>query len=266
MDRKMSFHEDPRRKLPVELQGNFTIAEAEDLISKFQQFDVDSSGCIDSEELKLVLKEYDADAETVNKLMGAIDGNRNGQIEFDEFAHLISRMKRYRMDQLLPMKAMKGAVSSDSPSFFKTRGCAVLDRTLGPNFPVRYTPDINYRVETPPEPLEQRAKDLKARQGQKGTAVSYQTPAEFKIPLVQVEPESKFVKHMTPDPNYGWGEKPWRTPWDMPQGYMVSAQVEAASITTTTSDRMYGTVNGRYPEHIAERRDPRVIDASESRK
>ena len=91
METQMSFHEDPRRKLPVELQGNFSIEEAQDLISKFEYFDKDASGCIDSEELKLVLKEYDADAETVNKLMGAIDGNRNGQIEFDEFVALMAK-------------------------------------------------------------------------------------------------------------------------------------------------------------------------------
>lgn len=244
----MDFHEDPRRQLPMELQANFSIAEAFDLIEKFQHFDVDNSGCIDSEELKLVLKEYNADAETVNKLMGAIDGNRNGQIEFDEFAHLISRMKRYRMDQLLPMKSMKGAVSSDAPSFFKARGVAVLDRTLGPNFPVRYTPDPQYKVQTPPEPLEQRAKELRERQGQKGTAVSFNTPAEFKIARVQVEPESKYVKHMTPDPNIGWGAKPWETPWDLGGSYMTPANRNPADITTTTADRMYGTVHGKYPE------------------
>ncbi|GMI56994.1 hypothetical protein ScalyP_jg2259 [Parmales sp. scaly parma] len=243
----MSFHEDPRRKLPIELQGSFSVDEAYDLLHKFAHYDSDDSGCIDSEELKLILKDYDADPATVTKLMGAIDANRNGQIEFDEFASLISRMKRYKMEQLLPMQAMKGAVSSDAPTMFKTRGCAVLDRTLGPNFPVRYTPNPRYKVLTPPEPIEQRALDLRARQGMKGTAVSYQTPAEFKMPGIQVEPETKFQKYMTPDPNIGWGQKEWKTPFNTPQSYMVPASVEPENFTTTISDRKYGTVHGAYP-------------------
>jgi hypothetical protein len=167
--------------------------------------------------VKLLLSDFDADPLTINKIMGAIDGNRNGQVEFDEFAALISKVKRYRAEQLLPMQAMKGAVSSDAPSLFKLKGGAVLDRTLGPNFPVRYTPNPRYKVETPPEPLEARARNLRERQGQKGTAVSYQTPCEFKIPGVQVEPSMHSVKHMVPDAGYGWGERKWEGPWDMPQ-------------------------------------------------
>ena len=71
--------------------------------------------------------------------------------KFDEFAALIAKVQRYKASQLLPMQAMKGAVSSDAPTMFKLRGGAVLDRELGPNFPVRYTPDPQYKVRTPAE-------------------------------------------------------------------------------------------------------------------
>jgi Ca2+-binding EF-hand superfamily protein len=80
----IKFHEDPRRTIPVEYQGQFTIWEAYDLIDKFNYYDVDGSGCIDAEELKLLLGDFDAEPATINKIMGAIDGNRNGQVEFDE--------------------------------------------------------------------------------------------------------------------------------------------------------------------------------------
>ena len=80
----IKFHEDPRRTIPVEYQGQFTIWEAYDLIEKFQHYDADGSGCIDAEELKLLLADFDAEPATIDKIMGAIDGNRNGQVEFDE--------------------------------------------------------------------------------------------------------------------------------------------------------------------------------------
>ena len=54
------------------------------IIDKFNYYDVDGSGCIDAEELKLLLGDFDAEPATINKIMGAIDGNRNGQVEFDE--------------------------------------------------------------------------------------------------------------------------------------------------------------------------------------
>lgn len=206
--------------------------------------------------------------------MGAIDGNRDGQVEFNEFAALIAKVKRYKVDQLLPMQAMKGAVSSDAPSMFKLKGGAVLDRTLGPNFPVRYSDDPRYKVEvrhccgsgsglwkgihrfkltkmsppqTPPEPLEARAQSLKDRMGQKGTRVSYQTPTEFKLPGVEIQPPTHHVKHMVPGAGYGWSEHKWNGPWDLPQSYMTPAEVAPTVITTSVDDRMYGTVKGAYP-------------------
>ncbi|GMH49388.1 hypothetical protein TrRE_jg604 [Triparma retinervis] len=247
----IKFHEDPRRTIPVEYQGQFTIWEAYDLIDKFNYYDVDGSGCIDAEELKLLLGDFDAEPATINKIMGAIDGNRNGQVEFDEFAALIAKVRRYRPEQLLSMQAMKGAVSADAPSMFKLKGGAVLDRNLGPNFPVRYTPNPRYKVETPPEPLEARAISLRNRQGQKGTAVSFQTPMEFKIPRVQVEPPLNQTKHMVPESGYGWSENKWDGPWDMPATYMVPKGREPGIITTSNEDRMYGTVKGQYPGHCA---------------
>jgi hypothetical protein len=236
--------------IPIEFQKNFTQGEAYDLIDKFRYYDVDGSGCIDAFELKQLLGDFDADPATIDKIMGAVDGNRNGQVEFDEFASLISKVKRYRPDQLLPMGCMKGAVSSDAPTMFKLVGGAVLDRTLGPNFPVRYTQEPRYKVETPEDPLAKRARELAERQGQKGTAVSYQTPAEFKIPRVQVEPSGKMVRQMVPEAGYGWSESKWDGPWDMPQSYMVPAATEAGQIRTNPDDRMYGTVKGNYPAHM----------------
>ncbi|GMH66742.1 hypothetical protein TrST_g11815 [Triparma strigata] len=259
----VKFEEDPRRLIPIEYQKQYTLFEAYDLIDKFSYYDKDHSGCIDAEELKLLLSDFDAEPATINKIMGAIDGNRNGQVEFDEFAALIAKVKRYKAEQLLPMQAMKGAVSSDAPSMFKLEGGAVLDRTLGPNFPVRYTANPRYKVETPPEPLEARAKSLKDRMGQKGTRVSYQTPTEFKLPGVEVQPPTHHVKHMVPGAGYGWSEHKWSGPWDLPQSYMTPANVEPNVITTSEDDRMYGTVKGEYPEHVARRRDPRLLERSQ---
>ncbi|GMI33124.1 hypothetical protein TeGR_g13948, partial [Tetraparma gracilis] len=262
----VKFEDDPRRLIPVEYQKNFTQGEAYDLIDRFDHYDVDHSGCIDAEELKALLADFDADPATINKIMGAIDGNRDGQVAFDEFAALISKVKRYRVDQLLPMQAMKGAVSSDAPTFFKIAGGAVLDRTLGPNFPVRYTHDPRYKVNTPEDPLTKRANELKERQGQKGTAVSYQTPVDFKLPRVQVEPDGHTMKHMVPGAGYGWSEQKWQEPWDMPSSYMVPATRDPGQITTNPSDRMYGTVKGQYPEHVRQRRDSRLLEQSKDMK
>ncbi len=258
----VKFDEDPRRLIPPEYVSNFTMQEAYDLIDRFKKYDVDGSGCIDAEELKALLADFDADPVTINKIMGAIDGNRNGQVEFDEFAALIAKVKRYRADQLLPMQAMKGAVSSDAPSIFKLKGGAVLDRTLGPNFPVRYTPDPAYKVETPPEPLEARAAGLRERQGQKGTAVSYQTPSEFKLPCIQVENQMHQIKHMVPSANFGWSENKWDGPWNLPQSYMTPANHEPAQMTGTPDDRLYGTFRGDYPDHVKQRRDSRLLEQS----
>jgi hypothetical protein len=127
---------------------------------------VDGSGDIDVAEMNQLLLDYDASAATVEKVLNAVDTNRNGRVEFDEFVALVSRLNRcvdrrglrccclallapaatvaaaspslthlslrYDPNQLLSMRAMKGACSSDAPSMFKVRGCAVLDRTLGP--------------------------------------------------------------------------------------------------------------------------------------
>ena len=114
---------------------------------------------------------------------------------------------------------------------------------------MRYTPDPRYKVETPPEPFEARSRNLRERQGQKGTAVSYQTPAEFKIDRVQVEPPTHVVKQMVPAAEYGWSSKKWSGPWDLPQSYMVPKEVTPAVITTNREDRMFGTVKGVYPNH-----------------
>ena len=55
------------------------------IIDKFNYYDVDGSGCIDAEELKLLLGDFDAEPATINKIMAChLDGNRNGQVEFDE--------------------------------------------------------------------------------------------------------------------------------------------------------------------------------------
>jgi len=246
----VKFEHDPRRLIPVEYQKNFTQREAYDLIDKFRHYNVDNSGCIDGDELKLLLADFDANQITINKIMAAIDGNRDGRVAFNEVAALVAKVKRYKMDQLLPMSAMKGAVSSDGPSFFKLQGGAVLDRTLGPNFPVRYTHDPRYKVATPEDPQTKRANELKEWRGQKGTSVSYMTPAEFKIPRIQVEPNGQQSKTMVPEAQYGWSEQKWDGPWDMPQSYMVPANVEPGQIQTNANDRLYGTVKGQYPPHM----------------
>ena len=41
---------------------------------------------------------------------------------------------------------------------------------------------------------------------------------------------------------------------------MVPADRDLGIITTTTEDRMYGTVKGVYPDHIRERRDSRLLE------
>ena len=92
---------------------------------------------------------------------------------------------------------------------------------------------------------------MRNRQGQKGTAVSFQTPMEFKIPRVQVEPPLNQTKHMVPESGYGWSENKWDGPWDMPATYMVPKGREPGIITTSNEDRMYGTVKGQYPGHCA---------------
>mmetsp|Transcript_3125 Transcript_3125/g.5960 ORF Transcript_3125/g.5960 Transcript_3125/m.5960 type:complete len:267 (+) Transcript_3125:73-873(+) len=244
------FSSDPRRLIPVEYQQCFTQDEAYDLIERFCYYDKDGSGCIDAEELQLLLSDFSADPSTIHKIMGAIDGNRNGQVEFEEFSSLIAKVKKYRPSQLLPMQAMKGAVSSDCPSSFKLRGGAVLDRGLGPNFPVRYTPDPRYSVSTPPDPLEARARNLRERQGQKGTRVSYQSPSSFKLPGVEVGEEKAQARRMVPKAGHGWSADGgvWEQPWDAPSSYMVPADVTPKVIDTSADDRMYGTTRGVYPD------------------
>jgi hypothetical protein len=163
------FEQDPRRCIPVEFQSSFTQDEAYDLIAKFIYYDKDHSGSIDQNELQRILVYYDSDLAAAKKCMEAVDFNHDGLCEFGEFAALVSRLRRYRPDQLLGLKALKSATSSDAPTTFKTQGSAVVDRTMGANFPVVYDPDPRYRVKTPRDANIERSDKLIA----KGTNVSY---------------------------------------------------------------------------------------------
>jgi len=148
------------------------------------------------------------------------------------------------------MKAIKGATSSDAPSTFKTQGSAVLDRTMGPNFPVVYDPDPRYCVRTPRDEDKERSDNLRERGQSKGTNVSYQTPADFKISHVQVEPPTIVNKKMCVDNTYGWKPEQgqWKSPYNLPQSYMVPANNEAEGFRTGKDERIYGTTKeGELP-------------------
>ena len=62
------------------------------LKAAFRLFDKDGSGSISQDELKLALGIGDQYDEVLSKLLDEIDENNDGEIQFEEFCHMMQRL------------------------------------------------------------------------------------------------------------------------------------------------------------------------------
>lgn len=83
-------------EIPIELRSQFSDAQAEELVSQFQQSDADSSGSIDEHEFCALLARMSlsvTDAEAA-ELVESIDTNGNGLIDFQELVVMVVQIKK----------------------------------------------------------------------------------------------------------------------------------------------------------------------------
>lgn len=83
-------------EIPVELRSQFSDAQAEELVSQFQQSDADGSGSIDEHEFRALLARMSlsvTDAEAA-ELVNSIDTNGNGLIDFQELVVMVVQIKK----------------------------------------------------------------------------------------------------------------------------------------------------------------------------
>lgn len=83
-------------EIPVELRSQFSDAQAEELVSQFQQSDADDSGSIDEHEFRALLARMSlsvTDAEAA-ELVDSIDTNGNGLIDFQELVVMVVQIKK----------------------------------------------------------------------------------------------------------------------------------------------------------------------------
>ena len=65
----------------------------ERLLQAFKMFDKDNSGALSADEIKDVLCfDSSVDPNEVQKIIEEVDENGNGEIEFDEFCHMMQKL------------------------------------------------------------------------------------------------------------------------------------------------------------------------------
>lgn len=83
-------------EIPLEFRSCFSESQAEELISQFQQSDSDGSGSIDEHEFRALLSRMSiivTDAEA-GELVGSIDTDGNGLIDFRELVGMVIHIKK----------------------------------------------------------------------------------------------------------------------------------------------------------------------------
>lgn len=135
------------REIPDEFRSAFKPEETREINLLFESADDDGNEVIDAVELEnLIVREgwldgSETSSSVLARVVTAVDTNKNGLFEWDEFVAMIARLRRYKPSQVLGTRCARASVSADAPQTFKFRGVAVLDKTLGPCCAVRYTPD-----------------------------------------------------------------------------------------------------------------------------
>lgn len=81
-----------------------------ELIAMFQRYDVDGSGAIDVDELKLALGDlgFDAERDEASVLLARFDKNGTGLCEFNEFRKLIKQLRTVSGDDCTPSTSFHG--------------------------------------------------------------------------------------------------------------------------------------------------------------
>jgi Ca2+-binding EF-hand superfamily protein len=85
-----------RFKCPTKLVNDFTPDQFEEMVTIFRKFDLDNSMTIDLTEIVKMLEELDMvhTAPQALQLLEAIDKDDSGEIDFEEFCELFSRLIR----------------------------------------------------------------------------------------------------------------------------------------------------------------------------
>ena len=87
----------------------------------FQKYDADGSGDIDPEELRLVIEELgeDLEPEEVDKLISDADAVGDGNVNFQEFVHMMNARKRL----LALANALNSAQQSEGEGSVREEHC-----------------------------------------------------------------------------------------------------------------------------------------------
>lgn len=96
------------------LESDLTDDQDQRLLERFKLFDLDSSGYISLEELRICIRDLDAlvtNAE-VEKMLKRADTSADGQVSYEEFIELFHNLKSKKIEQVIPL-LVRDALNSD---------------------------------------------------------------------------------------------------------------------------------------------------------